>query len=144
MWSCVFPAFEGGVIGLGCGCGSACTQCLSPSSILEVQLLRATSSPGPSASTSLTPGGRVRPQHDSIPFYLPQREYHSICLYWSTPDCRQYQNSGFGTANNQQQHQLKTHEKHFILMFLHFSLCQFLTKTLSRVQTLESNVILTS
>lgn len=92
--------------------------------ILKKKLLSATSSPRPSASGSLTPRGLIKLPQVSIPFYLPLREYHSICLYWSTLDCRRYQNSGFGTANNQQQHQLKMHEKHFILTFPQFNLCQ--------------------
>lgn len=81
-----------------------------PGSILEMQLQRATCSPKPSTPTSLIPQGLLTPPQNSILFYLPWKEYHSICLYWSTLDCRQYQNSGFGTANNQQQHELKMRE----------------------------------
>lgn len=72
----------------------------------------------------LLPGGLITLPQAFIPLYLPLREYHSICLYWSTLDCRRYRNPGFGTANNQQQHQRKMHEKHFILTFPQFNLCQ--------------------
>lgn len=94
--------------------------------VLKKKLLSAASSPSPSAFGSLPPRGLMKQPQASVPLDSPLREYHSICLYWSTLDCRRYRNSGFGTANNQQQHQLMMHEKHLILTFPQFNLCQLL------------------